>query len=121
MTLEALKSWHDSVVIEDHVVEEYYQAALAQAVYNVAQALEIGPTTSPHAELGAEPDIVDGKRFYFKRDGCDRRDLAFMRTLGEMSPFSPPGQKRKVFMECAQVLKVNVLSTGALLFVLSMI
>lgn len=108
MTLEELKSWHDSVIIETHIVEEYYQAALAQAVYDVAKALDLLPTPKVPVQSDDDPEIVDGKQLYFKRDGCDLRDLVFMCTLGEMIPFSLPGQKGKLFMECAQVLKVII-------------
>lgn len=107
MTLEQLKAWYEGVVIEDVVVEEYYQAALSDAIADVAQAMSPMPNPNPHGASQDEEADMKGKRFGFKSVGCDRRDLMFMTVLAESSPFSPPGQKGRIFMECAKILRVR--------------
>lgn len=96
MTLQQLEVWRKSVMLMNHVVEEYYQNAVHAAEIDIQEA------------QAADDEVVqaDRKLFKFPTSRTGKRDLYFLRELIDLNPYSPPGRKGAVFAEVARILKV---------------
>lgn len=49
---------------------------------------------------------IKGEQFGFKLFVCEQSDLMLIMVLAKLSPFILPGQKGRIIMECAKILRV---------------
>lgn len=95
MTLQQLQGWRKSVMLMNHVVEEYFNNAVHVAEIDIQEA-----------QAADDEEQADTKLFKFPTSQTGKRDLYFLRELVDLNPYSPPGRKGAAFAEVARILKV---------------